>query len=73
MRTSALFGAKHIRFFEIYGVFARTREEGLPVRIFCGQGKMRGQFFTILCERPLWTAPKILQFFSILTLEVAFE
>jgi len=37
MRTSALFGAKTFKFFEIYGVTARTRREGVcPVRTFCG-------------------------------------
>jgi len=45
MRMSALFGAKIIGFFEIYGVSARTRGEG------------RGQFFAIVRGRPLWTAP----------------
>jgi len=36
MHTSALFGAKNVRFFEIHGVPARTR--GIePVRTFCGQ------------------------------------
>jgi len=29
MRTSALFGAREFRFFEIYGVSAQTRVEGL--------------------------------------------
>jgi len=29
MRTSALFGARNLDFFEIYGVSARTREEGV--------------------------------------------
>jgi len=43
MWTSALFGAKIIGFFEIHGMSARTRGEG--------------QFFAILCGRPLWTAP----------------
>jgi len=43
--------------FEIYGVSARTREEGVePVRIFCGQGG-RGQFFAIFCGRLLWMTP----------------
>jgi len=33
--TSTLFGAKNIGFFEIYGVSARTRGEGVePVRTF---------------------------------------
>jgi len=37
MRT-ALFGANTFGFFEIYGVPARTRGEGVePVRTFCGQ------------------------------------
>jgi len=43
MRTSALFDAKNIEFFEIYSVSARTRGNG--------------QFFAILCRilygRPL--------------------
>jgi len=39
MRTSAIFGAKIIGFFEIYGVSTRTRREGVEsVRTFCGQG-----------------------------------
>jgi len=29
-----------------------------PVRTFSGQEG--GQFFAILCGRPLWTAPKVL-------------
>jgi len=53
MRTSALFGAKNFGFFEIYGVFARTRGEGVePVRTFCEQGG-RGSIF---CDF-LWVAP----------------
>jgi len=54
MRTSELFGAKYIEFFEIYGVSARTRGDE-SVWTFCGQGG--SQFFAILCRRPLWTAP----------------
>jgi len=51
MWTSALFSAKNIGFFKIYGVSARTR--GIePVRTFCGQGRRGGQFFAILCGRP---------------------
>jgi len=39
MRTSAFFGAKNFGIFEIYGVSARTRREGVePVRTFFGQG-----------------------------------
>jgi len=48
---SALFGAKHIGFFEIYGVSARIRRVE-PVRTFRGGGN----FFAILCGSPLWTA-----------------
>jgi len=45
MRTSVLF-AKHFVFFEIYGVSARTREEGFePVRTFCQQrGRPVGRY-----------------------------
>jgi len=50
--TSALLGAKNIGLFEIYGVSARTRGEGVePVRT-----RGRGQFFTVLCGGPLWTS-----------------
>jgi len=39
MRTSALFGAINLGFFEIYDVSAQTRGEGVkPVRSFFGQG-----------------------------------
>jgi len=55
IRTSALFDAKKFGFFEIYGESARTRRVE-PLRTFGGQGE-RGQFFAILCGRPLWTAP----------------
>jgi len=55
MRWSTLFGAKNTGFFEIYGMFARTR--GL---IQCGHladiREKGGQFFAILCGRRLWTA-----------------
>jgi len=38
MRTSALFDAKNFGFFEIYGVSARNKGEGVqPVRTFSGQ------------------------------------
>jgi len=49
MRMSKLFGAKHIGFFEIYGVSARTREVE-PVRTLGEEDK----FFAILCGSPLW-------------------
>jgi len=53
------FGAKTLGFFEIYDVSARTRgEEVEPVRTFCGQGVVGGQFLAILCGRLLWTVPK---------------
>jgi len=45
MRTSVLFGAKIFRFFEIYGVSARTRGVE-PMWTFCEQG---GSIFAILC------------------------
>jgi len=53
MRTSAIFDAKNVGFFEIDGVSAWTRERGVePVGTFCGQGE-GGQFFAILCKRLL--------------------
>jgi len=40
MRTSTLFGAKNIRFFEIYGVSARTRGRGFSqYRHFADKGE----------------------------------
>jgi len=59
MRATVFFGAKNFRFFEIYGVSARTTGEGVePVRTFFGQER-GGQFFEILygrlCARPLNT------------------
>jgi len=55
------FGAKHIEFFEIYGVSARRREDRSS---HCGHFVNKeggGLFFAILCGRRLWTAPKTLQ------------
>jgi len=55
MRTSADVGAKNFKFFEIYGMSARTR--GV---VQCGHFSDKGeggQFFAILCGRLLWTAP----------------
>jgi len=46
MRRLHFLVQKTSEFFEIYGVSART---------FFGQGGVN--FFAILCERPLWTAP----------------
>jgi len=59
MRTSALFGAKNFGLFKIYGVSAPTRVEGMLSQCghFADKGE-GGQFFTILCGRLLWTAPK---------------
>jgi len=49
MKTSARFGGKNFKFFEIHGVFARPRGEGLSQCVqFCGQ-EWRCQFFAILC------------------------
>jgi len=46
MWTSAFFGGKNFRFFEIYGVSARTRREGVePMRAFFGQGGGVGVIF----------------------------
>jgi len=55
MRTFALFGVKNFVFFKIYGVSARTRGVEPERRFFEQEG---GQFFAILCGRPLWTSPK---------------
>jgi len=56
MQTSALFGAKSIGFFKIYGVSVQTKEGGLSqCKHFANKGE--GQFFAILCECPLWTDP----------------
>jgi len=55
MRTSTLFGAKNFGFFEIYGVSAWTRGEGVkPVRTFTDKGG-GGQFLVILGRCLLWT------------------
>jgi len=52
MQTYALIGAKTFRFFEIYGVSARTRVGGglSQCGYFAGKGH---QFFVILCGRLL--------------------
>jgi len=66
MRTSSLFDAKNFRFFEIYGVYPRTRGKGELSQ--CGHFADKeggGQFFAILCGRPLWTAQNIFQFYTI--------
>jgi len=53
MRTSAIFGAKDLGFFEIYGMSARTR--GLSQ---CGHfADKGGQFFAILCGRLFMDGP----------------
>jgi len=65
MRTSALFGTKNLGFFEIYGMFAWTRGEGVePVRTFCGQGGRRVNFLRFCADfygRPLMPFPAIFQ------------
>jgi len=56
MRTSSLFGAKKL-FFEIYGVSARTRGEGVKlVRILCGQGE-RESIFRDFVRTPFMDGP----------------
>jgi len=58
MRTSALFGVINCGFFEIYGVSARSRGKvGLSQCGHFADKEGGGQFFAILCERLLWTAP----------------
>jgi len=52
MRTSALFGAKNIRFFEIYGVSARTGE-GDSADILWTKGDGDYFFADVLYGRPL--------------------
>jgi len=54
-----IFWCKNFGFFEIYGVSERTRGIEL-VRTLFEQGG--GQFFAILCGRPLWAAPKVFQY-----------
>jgi len=54
MRTSAIYSAKNFKFFEIYGVSARAREEECePVRTLCGQERERSQFRTSFMNGPL--------------------
>jgi len=60
MRTSALFVAKNLGFFEIFGVSARTRRVE-PVRTFCGQGE-RGSIFRDFVRTTLWTVPNCFSF-----------
>jgi len=56
-RQGGFFRWKNIGFFEFYLVAARNRGESVePVRT---KGR-EGQFFAILCGRPLWTAPYLL-------------
>jgi len=57
MQTSALFDAKIIRFFEIYGVSARTRGRVVgTVRTLCGQGG-RGLVFRDFVRMSFMEAP----------------
>jgi len=55
VRTSTLFGAKKLEFFEIYSVSERTRGQ---CKHFDDKGE-GDQFFAILCERLFWTAPYV--------------
>jgi len=50
-----IFWRKNFGFFEIYDVSARTRGVG-------------GQFFAILCGRPLWTALYVFDIFLLIVL-----
>jgi len=58
MWISALFGAKNLGIFEIYGVSARTKGRFEPVRTFCGQEEKGGQFYdylrSLFLRRYLW-------------------
>jgi len=61
MRTFALFGAKNIKFFEIYSVSARQRGEGVePVRTFYGQGGSGVNFSRFFAD-VLYGRPRTLQ------------
>jgi len=53
MRTSAFLAQKTSVFFSKFMV-VHMDEGGRP---FCGRRGRKSQFFAILCERPLWTAP----------------
>jgi len=55
MRTSALFGAKNLGFFEIYGVSARTG--GVKPSGHFADKEEGESIFRFFCERLLWTAP----------------
>jgi len=55
MRTFALFGVKKLRIFQNLWC-VRTDKRVEPEWTFFDQGG--GQFFAILCGRPLRTAPK---------------
>jgi len=58
LRMFALFGAKNLGFFEMYSMSARKKGVG-PV-----QTRVRDQFFAILCQRLLWTAPSLISLLS---------
>jgi len=65
MRTSALFGAKHIGFLQVYGVFARIRggrEEVEPVRTegvrFCADVLYGRPQIKITCNNTYRVPPK---------------
>jgi len=49
MRTFALFGAKHIKFVEIYGVSALTREEARMESVVAARTRLHFQSVCTLC------------------------
>jgi len=56
MWMSTLFGAKNIKFFEIYGVRTDKGEGGEPVQTFCEQGE-RGSIFRDFVQTPFMDGP----------------
>jgi len=62
MRMSALFDAKNFGFFEVYDVFVRTRRGGRMGLSECRQFADNREE-SILCGRPLWTAPYLIILF----------
>jgi len=64
IRTSVHFVAKNFEFFEIYGVSARTRGEGVePVRTFFGQ-RRKGSIFCDFVRTSFMIGPLCRIFFE---------